>query len=546
MKYINLKKIEYAYGDRTIFSGVSLKCTENERLCILGENGAGKSTLLKILCGEIEADAGVVEKSGHIRAVYIPQEFPHGSTHKTVAEYINESIGVGLTKRVFSISKELGFDLEKLAPRDGEVDAKAKTATETAPTCGSFSGGQQKILMLSVAFAGNPDFLLLDEPENHIDIVSRMVLIQMLQDYRGGVVFISHDRLLIDSIATKVAELAGGQVHISEGGYDDYIESKMERIGGMQRAFDTETKRIKQLQNTIVILKQKAIRGKEVSAYQRKLKELNELKAGHKDTGRPDDKKARVKIAQGGEGFHDGKLLMRTTKLGFKYPDAKAFTFKDVSLEVRSGSHIALLGRNGAGKSTFLKSLTGDLTPTEGAVTWAMGAYDPTSRVPEKPVTFAYFDQHMQFDADANPVDVVMKKLNCFDVEARSALGAMRFDLKKMQTKIGSLSGGERMRLRFAIVFGQKPDFLILDEPTNHIDEVTWEVLLHSCKVSKSTILLVSHDYEFIQEFAPELFWVIGNQTVTPRWKELGELLDEMSGDVKVSGMVPEAKIKEE
>ena len=175
-----------------------------------------------------------------------------------------------------------------------------------------------------------------------------------------------------------------------------------------------------------------------------------------------------------------------------------------------------------------------------------MGAYDPTSRVPEKPVTFAYFDQHMQFDADANPVDVVMKKLNCFDVEARSALGAMRFDLKKMQTKIGSLSGGERMRLRFAIVFGQKPDFLILDEPTNHIDEVTWEVLLHACKVSKSTILLVSHDYEFIQEFAPELFWVIGNQTVTPRWKELGELLDEMSGDVKVSGMVPEAKIKEE
>ena len=120
------------------------------------------------------------------------------------------------------------------------------------------------------------------------------------------------------------------------------------------------------------------------------------------------------------------------------------------------------------------------------------------------------------------------------------------FDLKKMQTKIGSLSGGERMRLRFAIVFGQKPDFLILDEPTNHIDEVTWEVLLHACKVSKSTILLVSHDYEFIQEFAPELFWVIGNQTVTPRWKELGELLDEMSGDVKVSGMVPEAKIKEE
>lgn len=523
MKYINLKKIEYSYGERTIFSGVTLKCDENERLCILGENGAGKSTLLKILCGEIEADAGVVERSGHIRAVYIPQEFPHDQTHMTVSEYIEKNASISLSKRVFSISKELGFDAEKYTQAGTQNDAPHK--------CGSFSGGQQKILMLSTAFACNPDFILLDEPENHIDIVSRMVLIRMLQDYRGGIVFISHDRLLIDSIATKVAELANGQVHISEGGYDDYIETKMERIGGMQRAFDTETKRIKQLENTIVILKQKAIRGKEVSAYQRKLKELNELKGSHKETGRPDDKKAKIKIAHGGEGYHDGKLLMRTTKLSFKYPEAKAFMFKDVSLEVRSGTHIALLGRNGTGKSTFLKCLTGDLTPSEGTVTWATASYDPTALVPGKPVSFAYFDQHMQFDADAKPVDVVMKMLNCFDVEARAALGAMRFDLTKMQTKIGSLSGGERMRLRFAIVFGKKPDFLILDEPTNHIDEVTWEVLLHACKVSKSTILLVSHDYEFIQEFAPELFWVIGNQTVTPRYKELSDLLDEMSGN---------------
>ena len=114
MKYINLKKIEYSYGERTIFSGVTLKCDENERLCILGENGAGKSTLLKILCGEIEADAGVVERSGHIRAVYIPQEFPHDQTHMTVSEYIEKNASISLSKRVFSISKELGFDLDSI------------------------------------------------------------------------------------------------------------------------------------------------------------------------------------------------------------------------------------------------------------------------------------------------------------------------------------------------------------------------------------------------------------------------------------------------
>jgi ATPase subunit of ABC transporter with duplicated ATPase domains len=518
VKSINLKNIAYAFGERTIFTKVSIRCTESERLCILGENGAGKSTLLKILSGEIEADAGNVERSGHIRAVYVHQEFPHDAQSLTADQYIEKYAGVSLTKRVYSYAEELGFDLSKI---------------EKTALCGSFSGGQQKILALSVAIAVNPDFLLLDEPENHLDIVSRMVLVRMLQEYRGGVVFISHDRLLIDSVATKVAELAQGEVHVSEGTYDDYIEAKMERIGGMQRAYDAETKRIKQLESTVVILKQKAIRGKEISAYQRKLAELNELKKKHKDDGRPDDKKTKIKIGQGGPGFHDGKLLARIEKLGFKYPDGKSFMFRGVDLEVRSGTHVALLGRNGAGKSTFLKCLTQELVPTEGEVTWAT-TYDQTAKVPEKPITFAYFDQHMSFDPERKPVDVVMEKLNCFESEARAALGAMRFDLTRQQTPIGKLSGGERMRLRFAIVFGKKPDFLILDEPTNHIDEVTWEVLLGACKLSKSTILLVSHDYEFIQEFKPDMFWVIGNQKVTPRWRDLGELLVEMGGDKEV------------
>lgn len=518
MKSINLKKITYAFGEREIFKNVSITCTEKERVCILGENGVGKSTLLKILCGKLEADGGVVEKQGHLRFVYVEQEFPKESASMNIAEYIIKFAGVGLTKRVHTIADELGFSIQK---------------TGETTTCVLLSGGQQKILALAVALATNPDFLLLDEPENHLDIVSRMVLIQMLQDFRGGIVFISHDRLVIDSLATKIAEIAQGEVFVSGGDYDDFVESKMARLGGLQRAYDAETKRIKQLEQTVVILKQKAIRGKEISSYQRTLAELNELKKSHKESGRPDEKKSKIKIKQGGPGFHDGKLLARIEKLGFKYKDAKAFTFKDVSLEVRTGSHIALLGRNGAGKSTFLKALTGELTATEGSVTWAT-TYDPTAKVPEKPVSFAYFDQHMSFDPEKKPVEVVMDKLNCFEIEARAALGAMRFDLARQQTPIEKLSGGERMRLRFAIVFGQKPDFLILDEPTNHIDEITWEVLLSACKLSKSTILLVSHDYEFIQEFKPELFWVIGNQTVTPRWRDLGELLAEMGGDKEI------------
>jgi ATP-binding cassette subfamily F protein 3 len=157
------------------------------------------------------------------------------------------------------------------------------------------------------------------------------------------------------------------------------------------------------------------------------------------------------------------------------------------------------------------------LQPTGGTVTWADN------------IKKAYFDQHAHFEPGERPIAIVMKKLNCFDEEARAALGAMRFNLDTMNTPVELLSGGERMRLRFALVFGLKPDLIILDEPTNHLDEVTWEVLLEACKASKSTILLVSHDYEFIQEFNPGIFWVVRNQSVTPRSKSLTELLGEMS-----------------
>ncbi len=500
-KLITVKNIVYSHSDTPLLKGVSFKCEEGERLCILGENGSGKSTLLKILSGEIEPESGVIDKSTHMRIAYVPQEFEASFNGLTVSEYTEQKAGVTVAKRVTSIAKELGLNIERIADR----------------TCGSLSGGQQKLLALSVVLATNPDYILLDEPENHIDIVSRMVLISMLQEYRGSVIFISHDRLIIDAIATKVAEVAGGMMHVSEGGYDDYIENKMQRIGGMQRQYDAESKRIRQLENTIVILRQKALRGKEISAYRRKKEELDALKSKHKDSDRPDDKKTKIRIHQGGEGMHGGKLLCRMKGGGFHYPGAKSDIFRDTNLEIRSGEHIVLLGRNGAGKSTFLKCLIKQQEVTSGEVAWTPG------------IRFAYFDQHTHFEPEAKPLDIVMETLNCMETEARSVLGAMRFDADKMTTKVRHLSGGERMRMRFGIVFGAKPDVIIFDEPTNHLDEVTWEILLHACKTSKSTILLVSHDYEFIESFAPGVFWMHQNQSIVARYKELSVLLDEMS-----------------
>lgn len=501
-KSISLKHIQYSVHNKHLLDDVSFRCTTNERLCIFGENGAGKSTLFKILCGQIEPDSGVVERNGHIRFVYVPQEFDHAYLSHSIESYIRECAGETVFKKVYSIGLELGFNLERNKDK----------------LCQNLSGGQQKILALSVALAISPDFLLLDEPENHLDIVSRRELIGQLGMFSGGIIFISHDRLLIDAIATKVGELAHMKLHISEGGYDEYIQMKMERIGGLQRAFDAESKRIRQLSSSIVILQQKALRGKEISAYRKAKEELESLKKAHKEQGRPYDSVRKISLVDSGSAVHSGKLLCRMKGGRYAYKDYKSYIFDNANLEIRSGSKIVLLGRNGSGKSTFLKCLKGELPLLSGEVTWADG------------ITFAYFNQHSEFNPEDSALAIVKEKLNCFDEEAQGALGAMKFDLVRMKTPVKNLSGGEKMRLRFATVFGLKPDLIILDEPTNHIDEVTWEVLLEACRRTKSSILLVTHDYEFIEEFKPNAFWVLKGQEVAVRYKDLDTLLEELKG----------------
>jgi ATP-binding cassette subfamily F protein 3 len=264
------------------------------------------------------------------------------------------------------------------------------------------------------------------------------------------------------------------------------------------------------------ILKQKAFRGKEVSAYHKALAEFTELKQKHKDSPRASDKQTKISLQKSSSNLHDGKLLCRITDASFKYEHARGYTFKDVSLEMRSGSHLVLLGRNGSGKSTFLKCLTENQPLTDGTVAWAPN------------VMRAYFDQHAEFDPEKTALEVVIEQLKVTDQKAKAALGAMKYSSEKMDTKTGNLSGGERMRLRFALVFGAQPDFIILDEPTNNLDEVTWQILLDTCNSTTATILLVTHDYEFINELKNKTFWLIKNQGILERHKDLEEIVEEL------------------
>jgi len=499
-KTITLKNISQTFLEKTILDGVSFKFDDDERICIVGDNGTGKSTLLKIISGAIDATDGSVAQNGHIRTHYVSQEFADVDREHTVEAYMKKYAGPALFKKIFSVGKLLGYNIE----------------ANLSKGCRFLSGGQQKILALSVGLAVAPDFLLLDEPENHLDIVSRIELMNLLADYRGGVLFVSHDRMMIDAVATKVAEVVNKKVYVSEGGYQDYIDNRLSRIAGLQRSFDKDSRRIAQLKAMLPILEQKAFRGKETASYHKRKQELADLKEKQKSAPRADDRRSKITLRHQGADFHDRKLLCRITGAGFHYEGARGDIFKDIDLELRTGTHIVLLGRNGSGKSTFLKCLTGAVALTEGSIAWVDN------------ITTSYFDQHAEFDGERTPLQVVTERLRCLDEKGRAALGAMKFDPDKMDTPIKYLSGGERMRIRFALVFGTNPDFLVLDEPTNHLDEVTWQVLLDACNASKSTILLVTHDYEFISEFKSKTFWLIKNQTIKERHKDLEELVEEL------------------
>jgi ATPase subunit of ABC transporter with duplicated ATPase domains len=328
------------------------------------------------------------------------------------------------------------------------------------------------------------------------------------------VVFISHDRTFIDALADKVAALEDGALNVSEGGYEAYVAARLERLAGLTKAYKVETTRIRQLQKSVVILQQKAIRGKGLSQYHRRKEELENLKESHK-SGPPEHRQSKIRITEHASKFHEGRLIARIEKGAFAY-EGKAPLFKDVSLEMRTGSHIILLGRNGSGKSTFLQCLLGALPLSKGDISWMHG------------VKTAYFDQHAAFDPQKSALAIVMEKLQVIEDVALEALGAMRFTSERARTKVEHLSGGERMRLRFALVFGAKPNFLLLDEPTNHLDEVTWEILLEAVNKSPSTILLVTHDYEFIEGVESKLFWLLNKGTVLERHKELFELVEEL------------------
>ena len=517
MAIFSLHQAYLSYSDAPLLDHIDLQIEPGERLCLVGRNGAGKSTLLKVIAGDLPLDDG---RRIHLQDLQIArlEQDPPQSSQETVVDYVAHGLsGVGnLLQRYHVQSIAVAHDpseqnIRVLSRLQEELDhlngwqfdmrirqVLSMLKLDPEASLQQLSGGWLRKVAFARALAGDPDLLLLDEPTNHLDIEAIDWLESFLKEFRGAIVFISHDREFIHALATRIVDLDRGQVSSWPGNYDQYLEGKEEalRVESLQQAeFD---KKLAQ-EETWIRQGIKARRTRNEGRV-RALKALrNERQARREVQGT-----ARLQVD---EAQRSGKLVFEAEHLGYDI-DGRTL-IQDFTFQVLRGDKIALIGPNGCGKTTLIKLLLGDLTPQRG-----------TLRCGTK-LDVAYFDQYrQQLDPDKTVVDNLAEGKSEVEVAGRRrhVLGYLQdflFEPKRALTPVRALSGGEKNRLLLARLFLKPCNLLILDEPTNDLDIETLELLEDLLAEYQATLLLVSHDRRFIDNTVTHSWYFEGDGRIT-------------------------------
>lgn len=500
MALINISNAQLAYGDHALLDKAEFVLQPNERVCLVGRNGAGKSTFMKVVTGDVLLDDGSIQRQTELTISRLEQDPPRNA-QGNVFDYVAEGLAeVGkVLKEYHHLLDLIGVDpsesnLNKLMKAQEKIDhanawqfdSQIATVLESLhldphTMLSDLSGGWQRKAALARALVCNPDILLLDEPTNHLDVATIEWLEGFLKNFRGSIIFISHDRAFIRSMATRILDLDRGKLVSFPGDYELYLESKEEmlRVEAEQNAeFD------KKLAQEEVWIRQgvKARRTRNEGRV-RALKALrNERSERREVVGKADMKLQEAK--------RSGKIVFEAENISYSYGDTPII--KDFSFTVMRGDRIALIGPNGCGKSTLLKVMLEQLTPTSGK--FHCGTK----------IDAAYFDQYREI---LDPEKTVMDNLADGKQEVtvngvtRHALGYLQdflFHPRRARTPVKALSGGEKNRLLLAKLFLKPNNLLILDEPTNDLDIETLELLEEILANYQGTLLLVSHDRQFV------------------------------------------------
>lgn len=496
MSSISAINISKAFDTKRIFDGISLTVHEDDRIAIIGENGVGKSTLMKILCGLEHPDSGRLICDDWVERCYSAQEpvFDHSQTILDVVATLDRP------DECLKTMAKLGFK----AGKDELLDFQLS----------SLSGGQCKILDIAYQLASSPAFFFIDEPENHLDIIARSELVKILKKYWGAVVFVSHDRYLINEVATKIVEIEDGQIRTVSGTYESYLDLRQQEIEAEARQWEAEKKGIQKLEKAMRILQLRArFNTKGAGVYRSRKRELAKRKATHGN--RPSAERRKIKLNSIDVNRKSSKQILVCEDLWFGYQNAPLL-FKKATLRLKFGERVALVGRNGTGKSSFLGILKGLNQPNKGIC--RLG----------NDIKIQYFDQVSSLNMNLSALRIVQEELSCNEGVARSFLAKLLFEQNEMILTVKALSGGQKNRLRMALLFAKNPEFIVLDEPTNNLDPTTWEILVEQLQDYEGTLIIVSHDRSFLENIELDRFWVFKGGTITEDHHDLLDVLESM------------------
>ncbi len=510
---IDFIQVSKRFGAQEVLRDVTIRINAGERVGIVGPNGAGKSTIFNLLCGETEVDAGDVVLPKHTRLGHLRQQLNPHAVGQNLLDYTEDSIPELKTipEQIHKLEAQMnGLDSaekERVLKRIGNLQHEFEhlggyemRSRAEAALCGlgfkveefekpfaSFSGGWQMRAELARTLIANPDLLMLDEPSNYLDLPAVEWLQKFLRNYEGTMLLISHDRYLLRSLADVTLEIAGGNATRYQGGYDYYLKERVSRMEHQLAAKRNQDREREQIESFIRRFRAKSTKASQV---QSRIKQLEKMETIEAPTSAPNLSKIRL-----ADPPHSGHEIIRLEDAGVTY-DQQRWIFEGLSLNINRGEKVALVGYNGMGKTTLLRTLAGQLAPSAG------------KRVVGHKVVVGYQSQDF---AETMPPEksvyhiVKDRNPNAGETQVRSLLGGFGFSGDAVDKKCAVLSGGEKIRLAFARLFIDPPNFLLLDEPTTHLDINGREALESALKAYKGALCVVSHDVTFVRNIAEHI-----------------------------------------
>lgn len=512
---ISVDNLTVSFAGWDLFKDVSFLINEKDRIGLVGKNGAGKSTMLKVLIGEQPPTSGTVSRNGECTVGYLPQQMKVADTTTLFDETESAfSEVLGLEQEIDRLNAEIAERTDYESPEYEKLLHRLNDATDRFHILGGmnreeevektllglgfersdfsrptseFSGGWRMRIELAKLLLRRPSVFLLDEPTNHLDIESIGWLENYLKDYNGAVVLISHDRAFLDNVTTRTIEISLGKIYDYRVPYSKYVELRRERREQQMAAYQNQQKMIEQTEEFIERFRYKPTKSNQVQSRIKQLEKIERIEVDEEDLSR-----LNIKFPP---APRSGQIVVEAKEVGKSFGEKHVFSGATFTIE--RGQKVALVGRNGEGKTTFARMVIGQLEPTEGSI-----------RIGHN-VKIGYYAQNQDdlMNGDFTVFDTLDRvAVGEIRTKLRDILGAFLFRGEDIDKKVRVLSGGERARLAMARLMLEPYNLLVLDEPTNHMDMRSKDILKNAVQRYDGTVIVISHDREFLDGLVERVY----------------------------------------